>query len=86
MISLICLYYDVTTSLYYDVTTSFYYDVTTPPGSGLAMPQLIFHNWDIIYGDPFWVPTTAEELLHFGDKVNINRIILYTRRILYYNI
>lgn len=34
------------------------------------MPQLVFHNWDIIFEDPFWVPTTQEEILHFGDKAD----------------
>jgi hypothetical protein len=37
--------------------------------SGLAMPQLVFSHWEVIDTDPFWVPRTEEELLHFGDKV-----------------
>ncbi|XP_040563821.1 elongation factor-like GTPase 1 [Lepeophtheirus salmonis] len=38
--------------------------------SGLAMPQLVFSHWEIIDIDPFWVPVTDEELLHFGDKAD----------------
>lgn len=39
--------------------------------SGLASPQLIFSHWGIIYGDPFWVPSTKEELEHYGDLVRL---------------
>ncbi|QQP39437.1 Uncharacterized protein FKW44_020322 [Caligus rogercresseyi] len=38
--------------------------------SGLAMPQLVFSHWEVIEVDPFWVPATEEELLHFGDKAD----------------
>ncbi|XP_030433422.1 elongation factor-like GTPase 1 isoform X2 [Gopherus evgoodei] len=38
--------------------------------SGLASPQLVFSHWEIISGDPFWVPTTEEEYLHFGEKAD----------------
>ncbi|XP_043836105.1 elongation factor-like GTPase 1 [Dromiciops gliroides] len=38
--------------------------------SGLASPQLVFSHWEIIPGDPFWVPTTEEEYLHFGEKAD----------------
>ncbi|XP_019801357.1 elongation factor-like GTPase 1 isoform X2 [Tursiops truncatus] len=38
--------------------------------SGLASPQLIFSHWEIIPSDPFWVPTTEEEYLHFGEKAD----------------
>eukprot|EP00040_Diaphanoeca_grandis_P028076 m.161255 g.161255 ORF g.161255 m.161255 type:complete len:1124 (+) comp31221_c0_seq2:139-3510(+) len=38
--------------------------------SGLATPQLIFSHWGIIFGDPFWVPTTEEELEHYGEKAD----------------
>ncbi|XP_056317002.1 elongation factor-like GTPase 1 [Danio aesculapii] len=38
--------------------------------SGLASPQLIFSHWEIIGSDPFWVPTTEEEYLHFGEKAD----------------
>lgn len=43
--------------------------------SGLAVPQLIFSHWEVIAEDPFWVPTTEEELLHFGEKVSRARRI-----------
>ena len=36
--------------------------------SGLAQPQLIFSHWQILIDDPFWIPTTTEELLYFGEK------------------
>lgn len=38
--------------------------------SGLAMPQLVFSHWGLIDVDPFWVPKTSEEILHFGDKAD----------------
>ncbi|CAM2099069.1 unnamed protein product [Caretta caretta] len=38
--------------------------------SGLASPQLVFSHWEVILGDPFWVPTTEEEYLHFGEKAD----------------
>jgi len=38
--------------------------------SGLAMPQLVFSHWEVIDIDPNWEPSTAEELLHFGEKAD----------------
>ena len=38
--------------------------------SGLAMPQLVFSHWETVEMDPFWIPQTEEELLHFGDKAD----------------
>ena len=38
--------------------------------SGLAQPQLIFSHWETIDIDPFWVPQTEEEILHYGDKAD----------------
>ncbi|KAM5170895.1 elongation factor-like GTPase 1 isoform 2-T3 [Mantella aurantiaca] len=38
--------------------------------SGLASPQLVFSHWEAIPSDPFWVPTTEEEYLHFGEKAD----------------
>ncbi|PIK44190.1 putative elongation factor Tu GTP-binding domain-containing protein 1 [Apostichopus japonicus] len=38
--------------------------------SGLASPQLFFSHWEVVPGDPYWVPSTEEELLHFGDKAD----------------
>lgn len=39
--------------------------------SGLAVPQLLFSHWEVIQEDPFWVPTTEEEILHYGEKVRL---------------
>ncbi|XP_039990398.1 elongation factor-like GTPase 1 isoform X2 [Xiphias gladius] len=38
--------------------------------SGLASPQLVFSHWEVINNDPYWVPTTEEEYLHFGEKAD----------------
>ncbi|XP_055679183.1 elongation factor-like GTPase 1 [Lutzomyia longipalpis] len=38
--------------------------------SGLASPQLLFSHWEILDIDPFWVPSTEEEYLHFGEKAD----------------
>ncbi|CAI8045879.1 Elongation factor-like GTPase 1 [Geodia barretti] len=38
--------------------------------SGLASPQLFFSHWEVIPNDPFWVPSSEEELLHFGEKAD----------------
>ena len=38
--------------------------------SGLAMPQLVFSHWEVIEVDPFWIPQTDEEILHFGEKAD----------------
>ena len=35
--------------------------------SGAAQPQLIFSGYECINLDPFWVPTTEEELEELGD-------------------
>ncbi|XP_057380327.1 elongation factor-like GTPase 1 [Daphnia carinata] len=46
--------------------------------SGLASHQLTFSHWEIIDIDPFWVPTTEEELELYGDKGDsINRAHVY---------
>ncbi|KAH8304044.1 hypothetical protein KR018_009471 [Drosophila ironensis] len=46
--------------------------------SGLACPQLMFSHWEVIDTDPFWLPTTEEELMHFGEKADsANRAKLY---------
>ena len=39
--------------------------------SGLAFPQLRFSHWGLIDGDPLWVPTTEEEIQHYGAKESI---------------
>uniref|UniRef100_A0A671UE21 Elongation factor-like 1 n=1 Tax=Sparus aurata TaxID=8175 RepID=A0A671UE21_SPAAU len=38
--------------------------------SGLASPQLVFSHWEVISSDPYWVPTSEEEYLHFGEKAD----------------
>ncbi|CAG5850143.1 unnamed protein product [Menidia menidia] len=46
--------------------------------SGLASPQLIFSHWEVIGSDPYWVPTTEEEYLHFGEKADsVNQALKY---------
>lgn len=35
--------------------------------SGAAQPQLVFSGFEAIDEDPFWVPTTEEELEHLGE-------------------
>ncbi|KAJ6635619.1 Elongation factor-like GTPase 1 [Pseudolycoriella hygida] len=46
--------------------------------SGLACPQLMFSHWEVVDIDPYWVPSTEEEYLHFGDKADSqNRAKLY---------
>ncbi|KAH8408374.1 hypothetical protein KR215_004527 [Drosophila sulfurigaster] len=46
--------------------------------SGLACPQLMFSHWEVIDIDPFWLPTTEEELMHFGEKADsANRAKVY---------
>lgn len=36
--------------------------------SGAASPQLIFSGFEILDLDPFWVPSTVEELEDLGEK------------------
>eukprot|EP00794_Sanderia_malayensis_P009497 gene9497-10491_t len=38
--------------------------------SGLASPQLVFSHWEVIDEDPFWIPTTEEEYLLYGEKAD----------------
>jgi len=38
--------------------------------SGLASPQLVFRGWRVFEQDPFWVPTTEEELEDLGEKAD----------------
>ncbi|KAJ3593570.1 hypothetical protein NHX12_005904 [Muraenolepis orangiensis] len=44
--------------------------------SGLASPQLVFSHWEVISSDPYWVPTTEEEYLHFGEKADAANLAL----------
>lgn len=36
--------------------------------SGAAAPQLVFEGFEVLDEDPFWVPTTEEELEDLGEK------------------
>uniref|UniRef100_H2YCF5 Elongation factor-like 1 n=1 Tax=Ciona savignyi TaxID=51511 RepID=H2YCF5_CIOSA len=46
--------------------------------SGLASPQLVFSHWEVVNSDPFWVPTTEEEIQHYGEKADFeNQAIKY---------
>ncbi|KAG8908436.1 Cytoplasmic GTPase/eEF2-like protein (ribosomal biogenesis) [Tulasnella sp. 403] len=38
--------------------------------SGAASPQLIFNGYEVLDQDPFWVPTTEEELEDLGEKAD----------------
>ncbi|XP_060579204.1 elongation factor-like GTPase 1 [Ruditapes philippinarum] len=50
--------------------------------SGLASPQLVFSHWETIDVDPFWVPTTEEEIMHYGEKADCeNRARLYMNNV-----
>ncbi|XP_041645818.1 elongation factor-like GTPase 1 [Cheilinus undulatus] len=50
--------------------------------SGLASPQLVFSHWEVIASDPYWVPTTEEEYLHFGEKADsANQALKYMNAI-----
>ncbi|OLL25980.1 Ribosome assembly protein 1 [Neolecta irregularis DAH-3] len=42
--------------------------------SGAASPQLIFGGFEILDQDPFWVPTTEEELEDLGDTADKENI------------
>lgn len=38
--------------------------------SGAASPQLVFNGFEMLDEDPFWVPTTEEELEDLGEKAD----------------
>lgn len=38
--------------------------------SGFAQPQLVFEGFEALPEDPFWVPTTEEELEDLGEKAD----------------
>ncbi|PFH53393.1 hypothetical protein AMATHDRAFT_73571 [Amanita thiersii Skay4041] len=42
--------------------------------SGAASPQLIFSGYELLDMDPFWVPTTEEELEDLGEKADRSNI------------
>jgi ribosome assembly protein 1 len=37
--------------------------------------QLLFSHFAVIFEDPFWIPSSAEELLHFGEHVCCERLV-----------
>jgi len=50
--------------------------------SGEASHQLTFSHWEVIDTDPFWVPTTEEELELYGDKGDsVNRAQVYMNKV-----
>ncbi|GJF00688.1 translation elongation factor 2 [Phanerochaete sordida] len=42
--------------------------------SGAASPQLIFSGYEMLDQDPFWVPTTEEELEDLGEKADRSNV------------
>ena len=42
--------------------------------SGAASPQLVFKGYETLDQDPFWVPTTEEELEDLGEKADKENI------------
>lgn len=38
--------------------------------SGAASPQLVFYGYEMLDIDPYWVPTTEEELEDLGEKAD----------------
>uniref|UniRef100_A0A2P2I1I5 Elongation factor-like 1 n=1 Tax=Hirondellea gigas TaxID=1518452 RepID=A0A2P2I1I5_9CRUS len=42
--------------------------------SGEAQPMLMFSHWETLDIDPYWDPTTAEELKHFGEKADTENL------------
>ncbi|KAJ3558904.1 hypothetical protein NM688_g656 [Phlebia brevispora] len=42
--------------------------------SGAASPQLVFSGYELLDQDPFWVPTTEEELEDLGEKADRSNI------------
>ncbi|KAJ6584770.1 P-loop containing nucleoside triphosphate hydrolase protein [Mycena capillaripes] len=42
--------------------------------SGAASPQLIFSGYELLDQDPYWVPTTEEELEDLGEKADRSNI------------
>lgn len=42
--------------------------------SGAASPQLIFSGYELLDQDPFWIPTTEEELEDLGEKADRDNV------------
>ena len=58
-------FYSITALL--PMTTSFHIaSELLKSTSGAAQPQLLFHGFEVLDEDPFWVPQTEEELEDFG--------------------
>eukprot|EP00123_Amoebidium_parasiticum_P003237 comp14528_c0_seq1/m.10737 comp14528_c0_seq1/g.10737 ORF comp14528_c0_seq1/g.10737 comp14528_c0_seq1/m.10737 type:complete len:1107 (-) comp14528_c0_seq1:147-3467(-) len=56
---------------YLPVATSFgFVDELRKRASGSASPQLVFSHWETEPMDPFWVPFTEEEVMHYGEKAD----------------
>jgi len=50
--------------------------------SGSANPQLVFGGFEILDVDPFWIPTTEEELEDWGEKADHENIAkVYLERV-----
>ncbi|PVD19820.1 hypothetical protein C0Q70_20311 [Pomacea canaliculata] len=50
--------------------------------SGLANPQLSFSHWEVLDVDPFWVPSTEEEYMLYGEKADSeNRALVYMNEV-----
>uniref|UniRef100_A0A914CGN0 Elongation factor-like 1 n=1 Tax=Acrobeloides nanus TaxID=290746 RepID=A0A914CGN0_9BILA len=46
--------------------------------SGMASAQMEFSHWQLIEEDPFWKPTTEEEIEEYGEKGDsINQALMY---------
>ena len=60
-------FYSITALL--PMTTSFHIaSELLKSTSGAAQPQLVFHGFEVLDEDPFWVPQTEEELEDFGTR------------------
>lgn len=46
------------------------YNFTLPVFPFVDILKLLFFFCQVISSDPFWVPTTEEEYLHFGEKAD----------------
>jgi ribosome assembly protein 1 len=43
--------------------------------SGFAAPQLVFEGFEMLDEDPYWVPTTEEELEDLGEKADKENVV-----------
>lgn len=44
--------------------------------SGAANPQLMFSGYELLDEDPYWIPSTVEELEHFGETADRENVAL----------